>query len=359
MIELKMNAAVDSAANSKQNNISVKYKKCKNNNRNSLNNNSNNECYSCSIADSNSALLCVATVEQRVQNSEQIWLNTLQQQKQQADTTNHSESKDAHHHQQYYDHHHHRLQHSQQQQQQQQHLHDHRQQQQQQCLTTVRYAEHVQQQNEQHKQPFPIHAPEHRQQQFNQQQPKPEGRQQQQQQQQQHRQRLRRWPTHCYADTIRCETSNNESSSSNSEIDSDHTTDRSKFNPMQASLHSFTTSSSTTSTSSTTTSSSYVSSSTRGCTSSSTVTAAAVNAVASAVGNLRGLYAFTTATTTSQAATPTLYLWWLFGVCLILFTNGGRDWRSTALTRTTFMVAASYLEPDELIHELDRPGEWS
>ncbi|KAL9897612.1 sidestep IV transmembrane protein isoform 2-T23 [Glossina fuscipes fuscipes] len=81
-----------------------------------------------------------------------------------------------------------------------------------------------------------------------------------------------------------------------------------------------------------------------------------------------------------------LYLWWLFGVCLILFTNGGRDWHignfimkscaptslltlSTLLSETTttttktttrtttssIIVYASYLEPDELIHELDRP----
>lgn len=56
----------------------------------------------------------------------------------------------------------------------------------------------------------------------------------------------------------------------------------------------------------------------------------------------------------------TLYLWWLFGVCLILCTNGGRTFmkHSAHLPTTKFLMAsASYLEPDELTHELDRPGK--
>ncbi|XP_055848284.1 hemicentin-2 [Episyrphus balteatus] len=41
----------------------------------------------------------------------------------------------------------------------------------------------------------------------------------------------------------------------------------------------------------------------------------------------------------------TVYLWWLFGTCLILLTNTGEF----------LMVSAAYMEADELINELDRP----
>ncbi|XP_059218183.1 protein turtle homolog A [Stomoxys calcitrans] len=75
----------------------------------------------------------------------------------------------------------------------------------------------------------------------------------------------------------------------------------------------------------------------------------------------------------------TYYLWWLFGICLIFSTNGGRNLNignlvmkssSTSLSSTpaallsstsshyyssSILASASYLEPDELIHELDRP----
>ncbi|KAI8129944.1 hypothetical protein FF38_11844 [Lucilia cuprina] len=62
----------------------------------------------------------------------------------------------------------------------------------------------------------------------------------------------------------------------------------------------------------------------------------------------------------------TYYLWWLFGICLIFFTNGGRNLnignliiKSSSSTSTSsvssILAYASYLEPDELIHELDRP----
>lgn len=79
----------------------------------------------------------------------------------------------------------------------------------------------------------------------------------------------------------------------------------------------------------------------------------------------------------------TYYLWWLFGICLIFSTNGGRNlnignlvMKSSTLTTlpqlqqssslriskslwssSSIFAAASYLEPDELIHELDRPGK--
>uniref|UniRef100_A0A1I8NIL5 Ig-like domain-containing protein n=1 Tax=Musca domestica TaxID=7370 RepID=A0A1I8NIL5_MUSDO len=80
----------------------------------------------------------------------------------------------------------------------------------------------------------------------------------------------------------------------------------------------------------------------------------------------------------------TYYLWWLFGICLIFSTNGGRNlnignlvmktsssssssaassiWSQSTATSfqssspsSSILAAASYLEPDELIHELDRP----
>lgn len=77
----------------------------------------------------------------------------------------------------------------------------------------------------------------------------------------------------------------------------------------------------------------------------------------------------------------TYYLWWLFGICLIFSTNGGRNlnignlvmktssaassiWSQSTATSfqstspsSSILAAASYLEPDELIHELDRPGK--
>lgn len=64
----------------------------------------------------------------------------------------------------------------------------------------------------------------------------------------------------------------------------------------------------------------------------------------------------------------TLYLWWLFGVCLIFCTDGGNSllkWSgqhlpttTTTTTRTrSLLVSASYLEPDEFTQELDRPGK--
>ncbi|XP_054746887.1 uncharacterized protein LOC129252242 [Anastrepha obliqua] len=378
MIKLKMNAAVNNTASSNQNNKISKHKKCNNNKRNTFhnsnNNNNNKKKYSDnSNSESDSALLCVAAELQRLQNSEEIRLNKLPQKQQlhelaelvqHADRVNHEESN-AHHHQQYYKHHQHHHHHHHLHYQQQQHHHllpDH----QQQNMTAKQCTVQVQHQSEQHKQQFPIHAPEQWQQHFNQQQPQHEGEQQPLQQQQQRR--LWRWSSLCYVDATRCvisESSNNNSNST-SNSNSNHSTGRSKFNPTQASLHSFTTSSSSTSSLLPSTSSSCTSSSTRGCTSSPTVmasvsasTSASASASASVVaaaaaGTQRVTCTFTTATTASQPVT-TLYLWWLFGVCLILFTNGGRDWRSAAVTRTTFMVEASYLEPDELIHELDRP----
>lgn len=87
----------------------------------------------------------------------------------------------------------------------------------------------------------------------------------------------------------------------------------------------------------------------------------------------------------------TFYLWWLFGTCLIFSTNGGRgtvgivgtnsgsatthyaaagdgddtetartsgnSWNHIGKAKISMLVTAAYLETDELINELDRPGE--
>ncbi|XP_039959757.1 uncharacterized protein LOC120774297 [Bactrocera tryoni] len=342
MIKLKMNAAVNNIAGCK-NSVNSKYKKCKNNNRNS----------SESIHSADGDIGPLHAELQRLQNSEQTSVSPWQQRAplhQRTHSVQHTDKSDrAPSHvqdQQHCHHHHHQQCH---QQQLHQLLHDH----QQNCATTKRCVEQAQQQSEQHKQPFPTNAPDKRQQHFNQQHPQHEGRRQQQchthqlqqQQPQQHQENQRRlglWPSLCIAT----------SRSNNINCSCNHTTSTSKFNSTEASLHTPSTAALTTTTLFASTSSSCASSSTRGWASSAT--AKVLVAGTAAQGSQRAAYIFKAVRSASQAVT-TYYLWWLFGVCLVLFTNGGRDWRSAELTRTTFMVAATYLEPDELIHELDRP----
>lgn len=333
-----MNTAVNNIAGCK-NYVNSKYKKCKNNNRNRREN-----------------INCAVGELQRLQNSEQISVSTTQQKTplhQRTHSVQHTDKRDRkhsnvphHQHCHHYHHHHQQQCHQQQQHQRQlQHqlLHDH----QQNCATTKRCVEQAQQQGEQHKQLFPTNAHDKRQQHFNQQHPQHEGQRQQrythQLQQQQQQRHLRLWPSLCIAT----------SKSNNINCSSNHTTSTSKFNSTEASLH-------TPSTAALTTTPLFSSSPTRGCASSATAKVSVAGTVAAVAtqGSQRAAYILKTVRSASQAAT-TYYLWWLFGVCLVLFTNGGRDWRSAELTRTTFMVAATYLEPDELIHELDRPGECS
>lgn len=349
-----MNTAVNNIADCK-NSVNVKYEKCKNNCRNGSE--SNNCATESDIGPLHAEL-------QRLPNSEQITVSTSQQNEplhQRADFVQHTDKRghklsNVQHqqHQQHshrHDHNHHHQCAQQQQHQQQLHhqlLHDH----QQKCATTKRCVERAQQQCEQHKQPEIANASDKRQQHFNQQHPQRDGRRQlqQQQQQQQKQRRLRLWASPCIA-----------TSRSNSiNCSSNHTPNTSKFNSTETSLHTHNAAALSTTTSFPSTSSSHATPSTRGCASSATakVSVAVTAATVAAQGSRRTTYIFKAVTSASQAAT-TYYLWWLFGVCLVLFTNGGRDWRSAELTRTTFMVAATYLEPDELIHELDRPGESS
>uniref|UniRef100_A0A0K8U830 Hemicentin-1 n=1 Tax=Bactrocera latifrons TaxID=174628 RepID=A0A0K8U830_BACLA len=340
MIKLNMNAAVNNIAGCK-NSVNSKYKKCKNNNRNSSE--------SSNSADGDIGPLHAEL--QRLQNSEQTSASRWQQRaplQQRTHSVQHTDKSDrapSHvQHQQHCHQHHHQQCH---QQQLHQLLHDH----QQNGATTKRCVEQALQQSEQHKQPFPTNAPDKRQQHFNQQHPQHEGRRQQQrhthqqqQQQQQSQRRLRLWPSLCIAT----------SRSNNINFGSNHTTSTSKFNSIEASRHTPSTAALTTTTlfASTSSSSSCASSSTRGWASSATAKFSVAGSAAQ--GSQHAAYIFKAVRSASQAVT-TCYLWWLFGVCLVLFTNGARDWRSAELTRTTFVVAATYLEPDELIHELDRP----
>uniref|UniRef100_A0A0A1WVT0 Hemicentin-1 n=1 Tax=Zeugodacus cucurbitae TaxID=28588 RepID=A0A0A1WVT0_ZEUCU len=358
MIKLKMNAAVNNIAGCK-NSANSKCKKCINNNsNNSGNSNSNSSEQNNCRSDSGDIEPTLHADElQRLPNREQTQRASTSQEGgtlhrrthccvQHTDKRDHKHSNVPHQHQQQqpqYDDQQHQC--YQQQQHQQLHHHQRLHDQQHKCATTKRSVEQTQQQSAQHKQQFPQNASDKRRQHFNQQQPQHEGQQQQQQQ------RLRLWPSLCIA------TSSNYINCSSNHIS---TSSSSKFNSTAATLHtpntaaaaSLTTTTLFPSTSSSSLSS-CTSSSTRGCASSAT---AKVSLAATAAhGSRRATYIFKAVTSAASQAATTYYLWWLFGVCLVLFTNGGRDWRSAELTRTTFMVAATYLEPDELIHELDRP----
>ncbi|XP_067617196.1 uncharacterized protein side-IV isoform X2 [Eurosta solidaginis] len=314
-------------------------------------------------------------------------------------------------------HHHQHNQHYQHKERQHQLLHDRCQPQQQQHQMAVeRCSEQLLQENEMHKQQLPLHAPEQREQHYfmQQQLPKHESQQQQKlqqldkeeqqpQPQKQQRQRCWRWPAQHYKDT-HCITSrnsnkHNNNNNNNSSSNSNHliTTDSNEINSTQTLRQSSCSTSSTITCSSfvlTTTTTAAAAAAMSLCTSTSmcggddivcdstsssslpvTSTARHIpvgtastatplpssssSAPASSSTNVSALVNgkrhSTCAPIASSHTATTLYLWWLFGVCLILFTNGGREWRSSSLTRATFVVAASYLEPDELIHELDRP----
>lgn len=56
----------------------------------------------------------------------------------------------------------------------------------------------------------------------------------------------------------------------------------------------------------------------------------------------------------------TLYLWWVFGSSLQDFSTIPVKTQSQSIFRCSFivMVSAGFIETDELINELDRPGEF-
>lgn len=59
----------------------------------------------------------------------------------------------------------------------------------------------------------------------------------------------------------------------------------------------------------------------------------------------------------------TIYLWWIFGTCLedasLVLVPGQPHMRPFFNCRFVNMVSAGFIETDELINELDRPGKLS